>query len=140
VCRIELAASNEQAFAFAEIDPAAIDTIEPDMAMTIGEKEEKPLDLHAFAIFQKLLQTARTEVCKSLHQLVGLMKFLTLGQFIKQLQDGAFRRGERQGPVPMTPRLDPLPRVQRIGAGSFTGIEIPAQTGKASRDRIVAKK
>jgi len=60
--------------------------------MAVGEEEEEPLDLYIAAVFEKLLKLPRSQIRKPLHQHVGLMEALVLGQFAQQFEDRALRR------------------------------------------------
>jgi len=89
---IELAAPDQHALAFAEVEIILVKPFEPCMLMTVGKEEEEPFDLDAFAIGKKFLQATRAEVRHSLNQHIDLMESLATWQFIKQFKQGALRR------------------------------------------------
>jgi len=82
-----------------------MELLEPGVIVPLGEPQEKPLHLDAAALDQQFLQALRTERPQTLHQHVRLMESFALRNLIEQFQDRPLRRGERQRPIPLAPRL-----------------------------------
>src|ERR1700730_140938 len=89
---IQLAALDQHALAFAEVDGFFVEPLEPSVLMAVGEIEEQALHLDAAAVGEELLQAAGAEIGEALHEHVGLMKAFALGQFVEKLEDRAFGR------------------------------------------------
>src|SRR5215470_9306912 len=89
---VELAAFHQHALALAQVDRVFVEPLEPSVLMAVGEVEEQALHLHAAAVSEEFLQAARAKVGQALHEHVGLMKALMLGQLVEKLKDRTFRR------------------------------------------------
>ena len=87
VALVQLTAGDQGPFAGAQVDTRRIELVAPCVAMAISKEEEEPFDLHAAAAFQQRLQSARAEITQALHQGIGLMEALPVGQLVEQFED-----------------------------------------------------
>ena len=95
----------QHALAASQIYLLAVELLEPDVIVPLTEPQKKPLHLDAAALDQQFLQALRTERPQTFHQHVRLMESFALRNLIEQFQDRPLRRGERQRPIPLAPRL-----------------------------------
>jgi len=71
--------------------------------MAVGEEEEEPLDLDAFAVLEKRLQVRGSQVEKPADEIVDMLEALAVRELFEQLEEGALGRGECEGPGPVAP-------------------------------------
>jgi hypothetical protein len=103
---IELAAFDQHAFAFPEINFFFLQSLLPGMIAAIRKEEEESFVLHALAISKQRLQPPWAEIGQPLHELTHLMEAFVAREFVKQLKDRAFGRGEGKRPIPLPPGLN----------------------------------
>ena len=87
---IELTSFDEHSFAFSKIDFVAYNVIQPAMAVTVGEEEEKALNLYARSYLQELLHPAWANIDQSFHHYIYKMEGFLIRKLVKQFQDCAF--------------------------------------------------
>ena len=88
---IELASFEDHTLALSKIDFVAHNVIQPAMAVTVSEKEEKALNLYARSYLQELLHPARANIDQSFHHDIYKMEGFLIRKLVKQFQDCAFR-------------------------------------------------
>src|SRR6266852_2861423 len=95
VFRVEFSAPHEHALALAEVYASPVYFLQPGVIVAFRKPEEEALHLHVLAVGEERLKPSGTEVAKSFHQDIRLMKRLALWHVGEQFEDCAFGRGHR---------------------------------------------
>ncbi len=98
----------------------------PWWAMTVGEPEEQPFDLHAPAVFQQLLETAGAQGSQALGDHIHILKGFACGKLGEKLQEGSFRGRDCQRPFRMREVL-----TQRAGLKEINALALFSAMSKA---------